>query len=160
LDVTSFKKLAEEEKVILHSDGIVVTARREWIIEGEDRLSYTTLIRLIECCREYHWQKDILPLTSDKSVDSICKILTCNFANPISVGSLIFVKYQIISVRRRSYTIRFKVYDTKNDMLCANCDMVCVFYDPRLQKSTFPPDPIIRALSCMWQQLGESRDEH
>lgn len=160
MDVTSFKKLAKQEKVILHSNGIAVTVRRKWIIEGEDRLSYTILIRLIECCREYHWQKDVLPLTSDKSVDSICKILTCNFVNPISAGSPVFVRYRIVGVRRRSYTIRFEVYDTSNNMLCANCDMVSVFYDPQLKKSAFPPDPIIRALSYMCQQLGESRDEH
>lgn len=147
MDITSLDRLRKTEDVVCRPDGIIIAIKDSWIIEGEDRLSYTTLIRLIECCREHHWQIDILPVAKGKPLDSICKLLTCDFIRPIAVGSTVFIKYQITEVRRRSYTLRFKVLETANNSLCAECDLVSVFYDPIARQCKPPPSSLIDKLT-------------
>lgn len=149
MDITSLNKLRKTEHVVSRPDGIIVTVKDSWIIEGEDRLSYTTLIRLIECCREHHWQVDVLPVAQGKPLDSICKLLTCNFIRPIAVGSTIFIRYQITEVRRKSYMLKFEVFETGSNNLCAECSLVSVFYDPLSRKPMLSPSSLVDKLTDM-----------
>jgi len=154
LDTTSLEKLKQTEEIAFMNDGIIVAVKDSWIVKGEDRLSYTTLIRLIECCREYHWQNDIVPVALGNALDSICKSITCNFISPITVGSRVFIKYQITNVREKSYALKFELFQTGSNKLCAECILVSVFYDSVSKKSTLPSDAIIDKLTDMCHGRG------
>lgn len=135
--------------VICDQNGLTVTIPPSWIVAGEDRLSYTTLIQLVECCREYQWQKDILSKIERRDIhlDSICKSLTCDFIAPILVGSTISISYCTIEVRRKGYSLRFEVRNTKNKRLRAMFKQVSVFYDPVARRSIAPPYCVLEYLS-------------
>ena len=154
MDIVALETLQQTGNVVCTLNGIIVTVRDSWVVEGEDRLSYTAIIRLIECCREHHWKSDVLSVAHGETVDSICKLLTCNFIKPITIGSKILIKYSIVNVRKKSYTLRFEVFKTEDVIRCATCDLVSVFYDPLLQKSTVPPSGVIDHLLdlCKHQQ--------
>ena len=138
MEITTLSKLQEETEIIFTHDGMLVFIPSCWIVEGEDRLSYTTLVRLIECCREYHWQKDVIPGCSGALVDSISKSLVANFIKPILAGSQIKITYSVLSVGDKSYRIGFQL-QSSNDCLHAKFELIQIFYDPMEHKSIEPP---------------------
>lgn len=85
-------------------------------------------------------------MTLGKPVDSISKLLTCDFISPIAVGSTVFIKYQVAEVGHKSYTLKFEVLETETNKLCVECRLVSVFYDPILRKSILPPQPLVDKL--------------
>jgi len=139
MEPTSLAKLMKEEGVSYLPNGLSVRIHHSWIVEGEDRLSYTTLIRLIECCREHHWQTDILPRIQGVPLDSICKSIKANLMKPIIVGSVISIIYRVSEVRQKGYLLKFSVWNSIDQTLCAEFDLVSVFYDPRARRSVSPP---------------------
>ena len=153
MEITSLSRLIKEGGVTCNPEGLIVTIHPSWVVEGEDRLSYTTLIRLIECCREHHWQIDVLPRAGGTSVDSICKSLTAKFTNAIPVGSVLSITYRVTGVRQKGYSLRFEVRDTKDQKVCAEFDLVSVFYDPVARKPTAPPASVFDHLSSLCSQL-------
>jgi acyl-CoA thioesterase FadM len=152
MDTTSLNKLVEEEGVICTEDGINMVIHPAWIVEGEDRLSYTTLVRLVECCREYHWLNDIVPKCNERQLDSICKSLTAHFRKPIMVGSKIYITYNIIEVRNKGYSIKFVIRDS-NSQLYAEIDFILVFYDPFKRISLAPPHEVYEYLIKLCNKL-------
>lgn len=143
METTTFARLMQTGCVVSDQNGLTLTIPSSWIIKGENRLSYTTLVRLIECCREYHWQTDILPNTKNNvSLDSICKSLYGEFINPILVGSVVSITYLVTDIRRMGYSLRFEVRNTKTQTLCAKFDFVSVFYDPVTRKPIAPPTSV------------------
>jgi len=156
MEPTSLNMLMQTGCVVADLNGLTITIPPSWIIEGEDRLSYTTLVRLIECCREYHWQTDILPkINSNISLDSICKSIYGEFISPILVDSVISITYLITDIRRKGYSLRFEVRNTENQTLCAKFDLVSIFYDPVTRKSIVPPPSVFDFLSARCAQGGE-----
>jgi acyl-CoA thioesterase FadM len=149
MELTTLKHLLKTGHATCDQSGLTVTIPPSWVVSGEDRLSYTTLVRLIECCREYHWQKDILSRTNTNNVrlDSICKSLTCDFISPILIGSTISISYSINEVRRKGYSMRFEVRDNSDGRLCATFEQISVFYEPVEQKPMIPPPFILEYLS-------------
>jgi acyl-CoA thioesterase FadM len=142
MNPTTLKALLIDTDVRPTAEGLHGVARPTWIVEGEDRLSYTTLVRLVECCREHHWNTDILPCPGAQTLDSITKSLAAEFLHPVRVGSVFTIIYRIIEVRTRSYSLRFDII-AQPDVLCARFDVVCVFYDPAVGQPVAPP-PAIR----------------
>lgn len=127
MDITSLEVLLSQTEILFRENGIEVKIPQSWIIEGEDRISYTTLLRLIECCREYHWKKDILPL--NYSVDSICGQINASFSKPLAAEQMILITYKIRCVFEKKYLIDFYIYDS-NGYLSGYVDMMLYFYDP------------------------------
>ena len=154
MDPTSLMYLKDTGCVISDANGLTVTINPSWIIAGEDRLSYTTLIRIIECCREHHWNLDILAYAGDTPVDSILKTINANFINAILANSQIKITYKVTDVRSRGYSMRFNVFDAESQTLCAEIDIVSVFYDPVEHKSVAPPDTVRNSLSNLHKQMG------
>lgn len=152
MEITSLSNLLKEDDVVCKPSGILLTVDSSWIIDGEDRLSYTTLIRLVECCREYHWQTDILPECAGFKLDSICKSLTANFIKPIQVGTRIFIKYYITTIRRKGYSINFKVYNATEQFIYAEVDIISIFYDPLNCVSIVPPPFITNGLNLLCRE--------
>lgn len=147
MDVTNLNRLIAEGDVARHPNGLTVKVRDSWVIPGEKRLSYTTLIRLVECCREYHWEKDILPLMKETRLDSITKSITAEFLTPIPVRSVISIVYLLTDIRSKGYALEFQVMDATDRSLRARVSMVSVFYDPDTGTPIVPPEAVSDFLS-------------
>jgi acyl-CoA thioesterase FadM len=154
VDVTSLALLLHEEGTALLPDGLQVTALSSWIVPGEDRLSYTTLVRLIECCREHHWEQDIFPLAGGQPIDSITKSLAVSFARPIVVGTIVSIGYRVLEAHGKSYTLEFEIRERQSETLCAECTLVCVFYDPQHQCVSIPPPAVTAYLRAACRQFS------
>jgi acyl-CoA thioesterase FadM len=102
-------------------------------------------VRLIECCREYHWERDVAPLAGKNMLDSISKSLHAEFKRPIMIDSVICIRYDIIEVARKSYRLRFEVIDGEQHQYC-NFHLVSVFYDSARKRSCMPPMIVLRQL--------------
>lgn len=147
---TTLEGLLAEGDVRCFAGGLEVEVRRAWIIAGEDRLAYTAIVRLVECCREWHWQSDILPHAGGAPLDSITKSFTGEFTHPIAVGSLLRITHQVIDARPRSYRLRFALATLQPEQLCATLEMVSVFYDPAREAVAEPPPAVAAYLrSCV-----------
>lgn len=143
MEVTSYLNLKKETLVIEKEDGITVFIPSSWVIEGEERVSYTTIIRLIECCREYHWIKDIQSL--DRNLDSICGTINAKFVKTIEINSTVNITYLVKSVLEKKYILEFIITD-ENGAICSSIDMISFFYNPVKHSSTKIPDDIILLL--------------
>ncbi len=142
MDTTSLEQLKKEVLIEYDENEMVLVAQPTWVIPGEDRLSYTTIVRLVECCREYHWQKDVLHNSMNASLDSIVKYVECNFDHPILIGEKIAISYQIVDVKVRSYKTRFQVTLVDLAKLSAEATLVSVFYDTKAHKALEIPSAI------------------
>jgi acyl-CoA thioesterase FadM len=134
---TTLASLRECASVEDLPNGIRVFIDRGWIVPHEDRLSYATIVRLIECCREFHWLKDVDQGLTERAVDSICRRLECDFIRPLLVGDTVEITYSIAAINQRSYSLLFKISDGRGS-LCGTCSMICVFYDPLRGLATRP----------------------
>jgi acyl-CoA thioesterase FadM len=149
---TTLAGLLAEGDVRQFAGGLDVVVQRAWIIAGEDRLAYTAIVRLVECCREWHWQSDILPFAGAAPLDSITKSLTAEFTHPIALGSALRIMHQVVAVRPRSYQLRFTLtahdpdHPEQPERLCAALDMVSVFYDPARDAVAEPPPAVLARL--------------
>lgn len=146
---TTLAGLLAEGGVRQFAGGLEAVVQRAWIIAGEDRLAYTAIVRLVECCREWHWQSDILPHAGDAPLDSITRSLTAEFTHPIALGSVLRITHQVVAVRPRGYQLRFTLatHDPtqppeQSGRPCATLDMVSVFYDPARATVAEPPAAI------------------
>lgn len=147
MEPTSLAVLLKEEGVTCAPDGLLLDIQPSWIIEGEDRLSYATLVRLIECCREHHWNLDVLSKGLGSTVDSITRSIAGEFLHPILIGSAVSITYQVTGVRRRGYSLKFEVRDVQTGIVSATFEMVCVFYDPVARRVAEPPSEIVALLT-------------
>jgi radical SAM enzyme (TIGR01210 family) len=158
LESTSLDQLMQTGCVVKEKNGLNLTIPKSWIIGGEDRLSYTTMVRLIECCREYHWQTDIVQNIKDNIVlDSICKSLLGEFIKPILVGSDISISSRVTNIREKGYSLRFEIRDTNTQTLYAKFDMVSIFFDPLVCKAIAPPSSVFSYLSAKCDPGGINR---
>lgn len=147
---TTLTGLLAEGGVRPFTGGLEVVVQRAWIVPHEDRLAYTAIVRLVECCREWHWQSDILPHAGDAPLDSITKSFRGEFVHPIAVGSLLQITHQVIAVRPRSYQLRFRLATLDPEQHCATLEMVSVFYDPVQAAVAEPPPQVLDYLrSCV-----------
>jgi acyl-CoA thioesterase FadM len=140
MELTTLAGLRKDPSVALRDRQIHITVRPDWIVAGEDRLSFTTVIRLVECCREYHWEIDISPRVD--CLDSICKEMRASFVAPIKIGNAISISYRVSGIRRKGYSLRFEVRKSASSLLYARVDMDSVFYDPVRSEAVEPPETI------------------
>ena len=143
---TTLEGLLAEGGVRCFAGGLDVAVRRACIVAGEDRLAYTAIVRLVECCREWHWQSDILPHAGGAPLDSITKSFAAEFSHPIALGSLLRITHQVIDARPRSYRLRFELTTLQPEQHCATLEMVSVFYDPAREAVAEPPPAVVAYL--------------
>jgi acyl-CoA thioesterase FadM len=140
---TTLEGLLAEGGVRCFAGGLEVEVRRAWIVAGEDRLAYTAIVRLVECCREWHWRSDVLPHAGGAPLDSITKSLAAEFTHPIALGSLLRITHQVIEARPHSYRLLFELTTLQPEQLCATLEMVSVFYDPAREAVAEPPSAVV-----------------
>jgi acyl-CoA thioesterase FadM len=145
---TSLAALRAAAPVTLLPNGIRLTVASGWIIDGEDRLSSTTILRLVECVREYHWLRDVQAHAWGRGADSICRRLESDFLHTIAAGEEITLTYTVQWVGRRSYTLRVLVAN-RQQIPCAQCVLVLVFYDARARASQMPDREVAAQLTAL-----------
>lgn len=129
------------------SDGLRLLPTRSWVVDGEDRLSYTTLTRLVECCREYHWREDIENLIGKGDLDSITKSISANYFHPILIGKKIIIRYKIEQVRKKGYTVKFIVINEELSLICAEYSAVFLFFNNYLNMVIEAPIVVFETLT-------------
>jgi len=139
----SYKEFAKKNSSVqMHSDGISFIIDKDWIIEGEDRLSYASILCLVEFCREYHWEKDFL--SQNKKLDSITQNIYVSFFKPLVSGSKAFIKYNIKSLNMHMYKIIFEIFT--NEIVLCKIEMECVFYNESLGRAVRLEEDVYRTL--------------
>ena len=158
MEPTTFDRLVRDNLVEKLDWCIVIKVQRSWIVPGEDRLSYATIIRLVECCREYHWYKDIVPMTREPVIDSICRTLSCEFIGTILVESHIRIRYRIHALHRKGYAMRFIIEDSATNEVRARFDQFSLFYDPIAKVAIAPPAHLTdRLIALLSNDSGDIR---
>ena len=152
MEPTTLQQLIEAGCVTGLRCGITIQTQPEWVVTGETRLSYTTLTRLVECCREYHWQTDILNLSS-VPLDSTCKSLNAEFLQPVPVTTRIAIQYKVKQVRKKGYELRFEIRSIDQQTLYAIFNMVSVFYNPETNRAIIPPESVFGKLTELSRQV-------
>lgn len=130
MDLTTFDNLKRTTFVNEKKNGINVFIPSSWVVDGENRVSYTTIIRVVECCREYHWNKDM----KNKNIDSICGSINAKFIKPIEVNVTIYISYSIKDISDNKYKLLFNVTDENGETYCF-IEMISFFYNPFLKKT-------------------------
>jgi acyl-CoA thioesterase FadM len=126
-----------------------VVIQPSWVVTNENRLSYTTMTRLVECCREYHWHLDIAPIIEGDHLDSICKSLKADFLSPINVWDTIIIRYSVLNVRRKGYELHFEISDKETGTLRSAFSLVSVFFDPQSNQAVAPPEAVALRLELL-----------
>lgn len=127
--------------------------QRDWIIPTEDRLAYTTLLRLCEALRDLHWKKDVIPNAKGLEIDSVVVALTSEFSRPVRIGDKIRLTYIIREVRRTSYSVTMLARHHGAKSPSATCSLTSVFIDPNTFRPIAPPPSVILALK---QQISKT----
>lgn len=144
--------LLKEHNVSIYSDGIKFTANLNWVVDGEDRLSYTTLTRLVECCREYHWNKDVETINKSADLDSITKSVSANYFHPVYLNVPILISYQVIEVRSKGYCVKFIIANEDGSIIYAEYSLILIFFSNLSNKAIAPSKEIIEHLRCLSDQ--------
>ena len=145
--------------VTLLADGMTVRAAAAWVVPGEDHLSYTTLTRLVECCREHHWARDVLPAAQGEPIEAIARSFSARFYQAAPVGVVIRLSYQVCAVRSRMYQLRVVIADPKQRITYARCALDCVFYDPLSHRACRATPAVVAHLKRLETQDDRKSDQ-
>jgi acyl-CoA thioesterase FadM len=116
----------------------------DWPAEGEKRIGYVSILRLIESVRELHWRLDVKAHADPARVDSITRTLTADFVGPVIADTQIVCDYDLTWVRSRSYGLRVTLSDEGGNEL-ATVELTNVFVDPGTLRP-IAPDPVLTAM--------------
>jgi acyl-CoA thioesterase FadM len=147
--------LAEMEQAgYPQADGgqLVVRVPTEWPADGEKRIGYVSIMRLVESARELHWRRDIAPVADLSRLDSITKSLTADFRRPVLADTEVCCSYEITWLRPRSYGLRVTLREEDGEIL-AQIELTSVFIDPGSMR---PAVPGARVTAALRQRLAAS----
>lgn len=151
---TTLRHLISVTKINSFNYGLEIQTQSSWVVPGESHLSYTTLTRLVECCREHHWQSDVVPYIASPSLDSICKSINARFLEPVPVSAIIKILYKVNQVRNKGYELLFRICNVNQQNIFAIYNIVLVFYDTKTNKITAIPDSARSKLTELRRQAG------
>jgi acyl-CoA thioesterase FadM len=147
-------ELAARADVTELQRGLELTVDPGWVVAGEDRVSYTTLLRLVECCRERHWSQDVAPADTGGSLDSITRSVEAEFMRPLPAASRARITYRVTRCGRTSYALAFEVAEASSREPCAEVRLVCVFYDAAKRAAVMPPPEVSARLQALRSESG------
>jgi acyl-CoA thioesterase FadM len=124
----TFERLHNNFDLKLQDKGFIVAVQREWVVKGENRMSYTTALKLAECCREYHWTKDICS-KSEVVLDSTVRNLSAEFRAPIFIGDEVSIIYSVPHIGTRSYILQVEIKKSDNFESAVIISLTNVFLD-------------------------------
>lgn len=151
MDPTRLEDLLAEPlaEVRLHEQGMAVRTLASWVVPNEDHLSYTTITRLIECCREHHWAHDLVATADGTPVEAIARDFSATFYQPVPIGVVIDITYEVYTVRSRAYQIRFTVRDAAHRIVYARSLLTCIFYDPSTHHACRAAPELVARLAAL-----------
>lgn len=149
MEPTTLEGLLATPGIELISAGFRLVVPDSWIVSGENRLSYASAIRLAECCREYHWKRDLEKLAPN--LDSIVVRCDAKFTNPVILGSHIELLDAVTRVGKRSYECVVTIRPAGGRVFpqYARVELTNVFYDPVSRRSVDPPSNIVDVLRSL-----------
>ncbi len=133
----TLEKLLEYPEIKKLANGLLVIIHSEWVVSGERRMSYTTALKLVECCREYHWIKDVVS-KSDTQADSTVRNLSGEFKAPILIGDKVSILYYISNIGNKSYTLKVDLAKRQTYLPQASFSLVNVFLDANGNSTNIP----------------------
>jgi acyl-CoA thioesterase FadM len=142
---TSLEGLAREGAARVEGDQVVFEVAPGWAAPGERRIGYAAIMRLVECVREFHWDRDVLPAAGGQPVDSITRSVLAEFLAPVRVCERVFGSYRVGWCRQRSYGLEVSL-SAPGVTALARVDLVNVFYDPAGERAAIPPAALLEAL--------------
>lgn len=149
MEPTTLDGLLATPGATVFPEGIRVVVSDSWIVSGEDRLSYASVIRLAECCREHHWKQDLASLAA--KLDSVVGRCDASFMKPVIAGSRIELCYAVTRVGERSYecTITIGPVGRYGAIPQARIVLTNVFYDPYSRGAIAPPRYVMEVLRSL-----------
>jgi len=139
---------------VISPDGIVFELLPECAADGERRIGYASIMRLVERVRELHWSRDVLPLATAGPIDSITRSLEADFRAPFEINDRVLGRYRVGWCQRRSYGLQVSFSSQRSGTDLARVDLVSVFYDPVRRRSATPPDAVLEALRASSRLTG------
>lgn len=124
---------------------LLVRVPTDWPAEGEKRIGYVSILRLVESARELHWRRDVAPHADLERLDSITKSATADFVRPVMADTYVACDYELTWLRPRSYGLRVTLADEDGDTL-ARIELTSVFVDPGTLRPVVPEPRITAAL--------------
>jgi acyl-CoA thioesterase FadM len=136
-----------EQAGYAHAAGgqLIVRVPTDWPADGEKRIGYVSVLRLVESARELHWRRDIAPVADPQRLDSITRSLTADFQRPVYADTEVWCGYEISWLRPHSYGLRVTLRDERGGIL-ARIDTTSVFIDPGSMRPTVPGTHVTVAL--------------
>ena len=125
---------------------LLVRIPTDWPADGEKRIGYVSILRLVECTRELHWRRDVAPHADTARLDPITKSATADFASPIMADAQVACEYAVTWLRPRSYGLRVKIVDEDGGTL-AQVDLASVWVDPGSLRPVVPDQCVTAAMS-------------
>lgn len=125
---------------------LLVRIPTDWPADGEKRIGYVSILRLVECARELHWRRDVAPHADIARLDPITKSATADFARPIMADAQVTCEYAVTWLRPRSYGLRVNIADEDGGTL-ARVDLASVWVDPGSLRPVVPDQCVTEAMS-------------
>lgn len=113
----------------------------DWPADGENRIGYVSILRLVEATRELHWRTDVAPHADSTRLDSITKSVTAEFLSPVIADTEITCAYTLSWVGSRSYGLRVTLAGERGDQLAA-VELASVFIDPGTLRAVASEPPV------------------
>jgi acyl-CoA thioesterase FadM len=125
---------------------LLVRVPTDWPADGEKRIGYVSILRLVECVRELHWRRDVAPQADMARLDSITKSVTADFAGPIMADAQVGCEYAVTWLRPRSYGLRVSIA-AEDGCTLAQVDLASVWVDPGSLQPVVPDQRVTEAMS-------------
>lgn len=138
--------LERKEFAFVDGDQVIFTIASQWAVPGERRIGYVGILRLVECVRELHWRRDVLPPAAGRPVDCITRSVTAEFLAPVETEARLVGRYRVEWCRDRSYGLQVLLSTLPSGKELVRVGLVCVFYDPVGSSSASPPASVRTAL--------------
>jgi hypothetical protein len=86
--------------------GLSFRVRPGWPVEGETRLGYTQIVRLIECARQLHWS---VLRTKLPGMDSTLSAIDIRFLYPLTIGDHCLMRWKVGEENSHGYCLTIDV---------------------------------------------------
>ncbi len=140
-------ELSRSPGTVLGDNTIDVVIQPDWTVDDEQQLSYTSLVCLAECLREFHWQRDLGTLAGTDEFNAISRSMSAEFLRPVLIGDRVTLSYALSELGPTSY--RFICRVAGDDRVCAVVEVELVFTRPGLRGRAPAPDHVRRKLAAV-----------
>lgn len=133
--------------LVLEEDYLDFTVPTAWLGAGDTKLSYTTIVGLLEAVRDTHWQElGRMPKHMEHDIDVTCASLEVEFLEPVLPGERYRASYCVTGIGSRSYEFAVRLSSTSRACTCVIALLTLVFIKASTGQATSPPDLVAARL--------------